>query len=96
MNLTYKYKLQLTRQQEELTSSWIGACRFIYNLALETKIEAYKSARKSIHKFELMKQLVDLKDIDWIKSVPSQSLQDVIDRLDKTYQSFFKGGGFPR
>jgi putative transposase len=40
--------------------------------------------------------LVELKDVDWIKSVPSQSLQDVIDRLDKTYQNFFRGGGFPR
>ena len=42
------------------------------------------------------KQLVGLKDTDWIKAVPSQSLQDVIERLDKAYQSFFKGGGYPK
>lgn len=47
-------------------------------------------------KFALMKQLPDLKDIDWIKDVPAQSLIDVIDRLDKAYQIFFKGGGFPK
>ena len=43
-----------------------------------------------------MKQLTDLKDIDWIADVPSQSLQNVIERLDVAYQKFFSGGGFPR
>jgi putative transposase len=44
-----------------------------------------------------MKQLPDLKqDYPWIKDVPSQSLQAVIERLDKSYQQIFKGGGFPR
>ena len=43
-----------------------------------------------------MKQLVDLKDVEWIKDVPSQSLQNVIERMDLAYQSFFKGGGFPK
>ena len=47
-----------------------------------------------------MKQLVDLKDIEWIVDVPSQSLQNVIERLDVAYQNraagrFFAGGGFP-
>ena len=96
MYLTYKYKLRLTNKQKELISSWIGTCRFIYNLALETKIEAYKSNKKSINKFDLIGQLTELKDINWIKSVPSQSLQNVIERLDKTYQTFFRGGGFPK
>lgn len=92
---TYKYKLKLSKNQSALIDNWIGTCRFIYNLALETKITAYKSG-VSLSKYDLMKQLVELKDIDWIKSVPSQTLQDVIDRLDLTYQNFFKGGGFPK
>lgn len=98
MNLikTYKYKLKLTKSQRQRVDSWIGTSRFIYNLALETKIHAYKSFGISINKFELMKQLTDLKEFEWIKDVPSQSLQDVIERLDKAYQSFFKGGGFPK
>ena len=30
------------------------------------------------------------------KWVYSQTIQDVTDRLDKSYQSFFRGGGFPK
>lgn len=92
---TYKYKLKLRRDQQELMNSWIGASRFVYNLALETKITAYRGGI-SLSKFDLMKQLPALKDVDWIKSVPAQSLQSVIERLDVAYQKFFKGGGFPK
>jgi putative transposase len=92
---TYKYKLRLSKNQTQRVSGWIGTSRFIYNLALETKICAW-SYGVSLNKFELMKQLTDLKEIEWIKDVPSQSLQDVIERLDKAYQSFFKGSGFPK
>lgn len=91
----FKYKLKLTKAQSERVDAWIGASRYVYNLALEAKIEAYKKG-VSLHKFDLMKQLVDLKDVDWIKNVPSQSLQNVIERLDTAYQCFFKGGGFPK
>ena len=98
--VTYKRKLKLTKQQQQRVDSWIGACRYVYNLALETRIEAWKK-QKSIGKYELMKQLTELKDIDWIADVPSQSLQNVIERLDVAYQKFFSGGagcrpGFPR
>jgi putative transposase len=62
---------------------------------LETRITAWKR-QKSIGKYELMKQLTDLKDVDWIADVPSHSLQNVIERLDMAYQKFFSGGGFPR
>jgi len=92
---TYKYKLGLSKVQSNQVDKWIGACRYVYNLALECKIEAWKK-RVSVSKFDLINQLPSLKDVDWIKSVPSQSLQDVVERLDKAYQSFFKGGGFPK
>lgn len=47
-----------------------------------------------------MKQLPELKDIEWIKDVPAQTLQNAIERLDIAYQNFFRtchnGGGFPK
>ncbi|MGB3585037.1 MAG: transposase [Tunicatimonas sp.] len=93
--ITYKRKLKLNKQQQQRVDSWIGACRYVYNLALETRIEAWKK-QKSVGKYELMKQLPALKSVDWIADVPSQSLQNVIERLDVAYQNFFAGGGFPR
>ena len=98
--LTYKRKLILTKAQEQRLSSWIGACRVVYNMGLEIRIATYKNLGKSVGKFDLMKQLTEIKDIDWIKDVPSQSLQNSIDRLDTSYKNFFrnchKGGGFPK
>ncbi len=98
--LTYKRKLILTKSQEKRISSWIGACRVVYNLGMEVKMSVWKNQQKSIGKFELMKQLPSLKDIDWIKDVPSQTLQNTMDRLDDSYKNFFRtchsGGGFPK
>lgn len=98
MNLikTYKYKLKLTKPQSQRIDAWIGACRYVYNLALETKINAYQCYGVTLHKFDLLRQLKDLKDVDWIESVPSGSLQNVIERLDLAYKRFFKGSGFPK
>ena len=102
---TYKYKLRnLSATQTQSLNSWIGACRFVYNLALaskprfigETKQYAYKVYGINISCYDLEKDLKTLKDVEWIKAVPSQSLQDVIQRLEKAYQSFFSGGGFPK
>jgi putative transposase len=94
---TFKRKLIPTKTQAHRLASWTGACRVLYNLGLEVKITTWKSQGKNVSAYELMKQLPDLKkDYPWIKDVPSGSLQAVIERLDKSYQLFFKGEGFPR
>ena len=94
---TYKYKLKTNVLQEQILLQWLGTCRCVYNLALETKIEAYRINQTNLSKFDLIKQLFELKkDFDWIKSVPSQTLQSVVERMDTVYQSFFRGGGFPK
>jgi putative transposase len=95
---TYKRKLILSKEQENRVRSWIGVCRLVYNLGLEIKIKSYNDKKQNVSKYDLMKQLTDLKlDYDWIKDVPSQSLQNAIERLDRAYQGFFKlNNGFPK
>lgn len=95
---TTKYKLKPTKAQAEMFEQWLGTCRFVYNLGLELKIYAWQQRKKSISKFELVKALPELKkEADWIESVPSQTLQAVMERLDRSYQNFFKQGfGFPK
>jgi len=94
--LTFKRKLILAKAQQSRIDSWIGACRVVYNLGLEIRIEAWKNLQQSVHKYELMKQLKDLNDIPWIKDVPSSTLQKVIEKLDFSYSNFFNGAGFPK
>ena len=94
---TYKYKLKPTKKQEQIFAVWLGACRFVYNCSLEYKMLMYSKYGKNISKFDIIKELPECrKEIKWIKDVNAQTLQDVIERLDKTYQTFFRGGGFPK
>jgi putative transposase len=94
----YKYRIMPTPDQSILINKHIGSCRFVYNLALEVKNNAYATHRKNITCFDLMKQLPDLKkECEWLKEVDSQSLQQSIINLDKAFTQFFKGySRFPK
>lgn len=93
----YKYCILPTEEQKTQFSQIFGSVRFVYNLALETKITAYKHYKKNIDSFELINQVVDLKGyVEWLKECPSQVLQQTIRNMDSAYSSFFKGGGFPK
>lgn len=96
---TYKRKLILNKAQKDRIDSWIGACRFVYNMALEIKVQSYRVQNRRVSKFELMRQITEIRDVSWIGDVPSQTLQNVIERLDMAYNQFFRtvrsGGGFP-
>lgn len=94
----YKYRLYPTKEQTGLINKHIGSCRFVYNLALETKQTAYAGSKINLSIFDLIKQLPDLKkELEWLKEVNSQSLQFAIRNLDVVYTRFFKAqGGFPK
>lgn len=93
-----KYRLYPTAEQAILLDKHIGACRFVYNLALQTKQMAYSSAQVSLTCFDLHKQLPDLKkECEWLKEVNSQSLAGAIANMDTAYTNFFKGRAeFPK
>lgn len=93
----FKYRLYPTDEQSVLLNKHIGACRFVYNLALETKQTAYAGNKVNLSCFDLMKQLPSLKDeLSWLKDVNAQSLQQSIINLDIAFTKFFKGqANFP-
>ena len=96
----YKYRIYPNREQQELINKHIGCCRYVYNLCLEKKINAYKTSNKTISSFELMKILPSLKkeqETSFLKEVNSLSLQASNRNLDSAYQRFFKEKkGFPK
>jgi putative transposase len=94
----YKYCLLPNEEQKiQLTKSF-GCCRFVYNLGLETKIAAYTSAKKKLNCFDLIKQMVELKnnEAEWLNDCAAQSLQMSLRNLDNAYTNFFRGKGFPK
>lgn len=94
---THKVKIYPTKNQKETFDFWLRKCKYLYNVALEEKITYYKYTKKYLNIYEQKKELVDIKDFDksW-KDVPNKSLQEIIFRVDKSFKSFFKGGGFPK
>jgi putative transposase len=69
----------------------------VYNLALETKTTAYLGSKVNLSRYDLQRQMVDLKkELPWLKEVNSQSLQVSLLNLDTAYSKFFKGAGFPK
>jgi putative transposase len=93
----YKYRIMPTKSQQKLINKHIGSCRFIYNLALETKRIAYSGNKINLNCFDLIKQLPDIKEeCKWLKEINSQSLQQSITHLDNAFTKFFRGqGNFP-
>jgi len=88
---SYKYRIYPSKKQEELIEKHIGSCRFVYNLALETKKMAYGGNKINLSAFDLINQLPDLKkECLWLKEVNNESLQQSILCLDNTYKKFYK------
>lgn len=94
---TYKFKLKPTEKQILRMDSWIHTCRNIYNIALQERIEVYKAVKKSVSQYEQYNQLPQIKkEFLWVADVYSNVLEDSLDRLDRAYKTFFRGGGFPK
>jgi putative transposase len=103
MRRTYKEKLRPTPAQERMLDDVLWRCRALYNIALEQRITAWQRRHVSVSRFE---QEAELKDIraafPEYAAIHSHVLQDVLARLDKTYQAFFRRvrhgekAGFPR
>ena len=103
MKKTFKYRINANKDTLTEADRILDLCRILYNLCLEQRQYTWKSYQKSISKFNQIKQLPDLKKaFPEFNKVPSQTLQDVIERVDKAFQGFFrriKSGekpGYPR
>lgn len=93
-----KYRIYPNSSQKELIHKHCGSVRFLYNLALETKTMTYNSFKVNLSRYDLQKQVVDLKkELPWLKETNSQSLQVALLNLDNAYSNFFKGcADFPK
>ena len=97
----YKYRIYPTEEQKVLFAKTFGCCRFVYNWALNLKIEAYKLEKKSVAYKEVQNRMVNelKKENQWLTEVNSQALLNSIRNLDTAYKNFFRDThtvGFPR
>lgn len=84
------YRLEPTEEQAHRLSQWVGACRYVYNLALEQRRTWGKAHQISYDSQQA--EITDLRaEADWLRDVPVHALQMSIRALDSAYQRFFMG-----
>src|SRR5260221_1901365 len=100
---TFNYKLQPTAEQEQAMESVMWRCRELYNAALQERMLAWERGHVSLTAASQSAQLPEIKDVrPEYRDIHSQVLQDVLARLDRAFQAFFrrvKAGeapGYPR
>jgi putative transposase len=100
---SFQFSLRLTKKQAKALQTLLDECRWLYNELLSQRKLAYEELGLSLSKYEQTMLLPLLKEErPSLNQVHSQVLQNIVDRLDKSFQAFFrrckKGEkpGFPR
>ena len=99
----FKYRIYPNKKARKAIEQTIYLCRNLYNAALAERNDSYEIEGRSLNYYDQANSLSFLKEnCPSFKLVHSQVLQDVLRRLDKAYQAFFRRiklgetPGFPR
>ena len=102
MRFAYKYRLYPNEAQVQFLENQLHEACDLYNAALQERRDAWKVCRKSMHYYEQAKQLKPMRKEGLLGPANFSCCQDVLRRLDKTFQAFFarvrrgEKPGFPR
>src|SRR5215813_12161919 len=99
----YQEQLRPTPAQARALEEVLRHCHTLYNTALEQRITAWQRCHISLTRYQQEAELKAIREAfpDYA-AIHSHVLQDVLARLDKTYQAFFRRlaageqPGFPR
>ena len=90
--LTYKFRLHKHKKNRHLNQQ-IDIAGVIWNHCIALHKRYYRLTGKFLNKYVLMKHVAKLKKLEkhafWRK-VGSQAIQDLVERIDRSYQRFFK------
>lgn len=92
MIITYKYKLYHSKKNKQLHQT-INLAGRVYNHCIALHKRYYRLTGKHLNQYALMKHLARLKKrpkYAWLNLIPSQALQDLVQRIEKGYQLFFR------
>jgi len=99
----YQEKLRPTPAQERELERVLGRCRALYNTALEHRLLLYRQRGIPVTRYQQEAEVNDIRAaLPEYAAIHCHVLQDVLARLDKPYQAFFRRAahgekpGFPR
>lgn len=85
------FRLYPTPEQAAQMAQFSGACRYVYNLALEQRRDWYRPGR-TFNFTTQCREVTQLRaDVDWLKAVPVHSLQQALRDLDQAYRNWWSG-----
>jgi len=88
---TYKYRLYPTKKQQEILEKHLSLCRWLYNHFLDERKTLYQKKKIKVSCYDQIKEIPKLKkEKPVLKEIYSQVVQDVVRRLDKAFQNFFR------
>lgn len=92
----YKFRLYPTRDQEDTFQKYAGACRVIYNLALEQRRDHHRQYRSKTGKhISFVSQSAELTalraSVDWLREVTQTCQQQALRDLDRAFRDYFSG-----
>jgi putative transposase len=91
------YRLEPTPEQEKFFAQTAGACRALYNLALEQRNTFWRPGR-GISKKTQAREITDLREeFVLMRAAPVHALQSAIKNLDEAFKNFLAGRAeYPR
>lgn len=88
----YKFRIYLTKEQEEQIQRTFGCCRYVYNYYLAKRKELWETEKKTMGFYECDKDLTQLKkSVEFLKEVDANALSQSVKDLDMAFQNFFRG-----
>lgn len=101
---SYRYRIYPSRAQTTRMNGMLALLCELYNAALQERRDAYRIEHKTIRYVDQQNQLPEIKEIrPELNGIHSQVLQNVLRRLDRAFQNFFRRvkerkekAGFPR
>lgn len=91
------FRLEPTAEQSIAFAQWAGACRYVYNLALEQRRDWHRPGRSFSYNQQQGEITALRSEVDWLRAVPVHALQMAVRAVDNAFQRFFTGlGAYPR
>ena len=96
----YRFRLEPTVTQAQRLRQFAGARRWVWNWALQQRLDHYRQTGQTLPAKELSARLTALKDqpqTAWLREIDSQLLQQVLVDLQRAFVNFFaRRARYPR
>jgi putative transposase len=92
MMKSFHYRLYPTKEQQRLLARQLEECRWLWNTLLAERKQAWEERQETVDYYEQKGELPSLKagERPTLSEVHSQVLQDVVLRLKKAFDAFFR------